>query len=107
VIYVSDNQSWADFARSDGNPTLPGHLGVGKRAPLMAEEWERFRARNPDAKLVLIDVQPFGSTQVNDRADVLNVGGFADSVFGLVSLFAKGELGKAHWVGAIEKVALS
>jgi len=107
VVYVSDNQSWADFASSDGRPGLAAPAGVGKRAPLMAEEWERFRARNPDAKLVLIDVQPYGSTQVEERADVLNVGGFADSVFDLVSLFVKGELAADYWVGAIESVSLS
>ena len=73
----------------------------------MAEEWERFRARNPQAKLVLIDLQPYASTQVAERADVLNVGGFSDSVFELISLFAKGELGSDHFVGAIESVTLS
>jgi 60 kDa SS-A/Ro ribonucleoprotein len=107
VIYVSDNQSWADFARSDGQPTLAGRYGVGTRAPLMAEEWDRFRARNPNAKLVLIDVQPYGSTQVNERADVLNVGGFADSVFDVISLFVKGELCADHWVGAIKSVSIA
>ena len=94
VVYVSDNQSWADF-------------GVAGRATRMAEEWERFRKRNANAKLVLIDVQPYGSTQVSERADVLNVGGFSDAVFDVVSLFAKGELGAEHWLGEIEKVALA
>jgi 60 kDa SS-A/Ro ribonucleoprotein len=72
----------------------------------MAEEWETFRARNSNAKLVLIDVQPYGTTQVSDRADVLNVGGFSDAVFDLVSLFSKGELAGAHFVRAIENVTL-
>jgi 60 kDa SS-A/Ro ribonucleoprotein len=73
----------------------------------MAEEWERFRARNPRAKLVLIDLQPYGSTQIAERSDVLNVGGFSDAVFEIVSLFAKGELGSGHFVGAIESMKLS
>lgn len=99
VVYVSDNQSWADFARKGATPFT--------RGTIMAEEWERFRARNPRAKLVLIDLQPYASTQVAERADVLNVGGFSDSVFEIVSLFAKGELGSDHFVGAIESVQLS
>ncbi|MFZ5890924.1 MAG: TROVE domain-containing protein [Myxococcota bacterium] len=94
VIYISDNQSWVDF---NGNA----------RSTAMAEEWERFRRVNPTAKLVLIDVQPYGSTQVSERADVLNVGGFSDSVFEVVSLFAKGELTAEHWVGEVEKVTLA
>jgi 60 kDa SS-A/Ro ribonucleoprotein len=96
---VSDNQSWADFARKGA--------GAHTRGTVMAEEWERFRARNPQAKLVLIDLQPYGSTQVAEREDVLNVGGFSDAVFEVVSLFAKGELGSSHFVGAIEGVKLS
>jgi 60 kDa SS-A/Ro ribonucleoprotein len=99
VVYVSDNQSWADFARKGA--------AAHTRGTIMAEAWERFRARNPRAKLVLIDLQPYGSTQVAERDDVLNVGGFSDAVFEIVSLFAKGELGSSHFVGAIESVKLS
>jgi 60 kDa SS-A/Ro ribonucleoprotein len=95
VLYVSDNQSWADFALKGKTPAT--------RGTLMAEEWERFRARNTKAKLVLIDLQPYASTQVAERDDVLNVGGFSDAVFDVVSLFAKGELASDHFVGAIKK----
>ena len=31
--------------------------------------------------LVCLDVQPSGSTQVAERRDVLNIGGFSDTVF--------------------------
>ncbi|MFO0663705.1 MAG: TROVE domain-containing protein [Polyangiaceae bacterium] len=100
VIYVSDNMSWRDFSEAPGKG--PSFL----RATVMAEEWERFRERNPRAKLVLIDVQPYGSTQMAERADVLNVGGFSDAVFDTVSLFAKGELTSEHWVSVIQNVSL-
>lgn len=108
VIFVSDNMSWVDFARpGDAKKGLASFLGIGSRATVMAEEWDRFRVRNPDAKLVLIDIQPYGSTQMHERTDVLNVGGFSDSVFEVVSLFAKGELGADHWLGAINGVSLA
>ena len=110
VIYVSDNMSWADFAKvSDVKQGLISRLGlgVGTRPTVMAEEWDRFRSRNPSAKLVLIDIQPYGSTQMHERTDVLNVGGFSDSVFDVIALFAKGELGAEHWVGAIKSVSLA
>jgi 60 kDa SS-A/Ro ribonucleoprotein len=108
VIFVSDNQSWADFGRpGDAKKGLASFLGLGSRATVMAEEWDRFRRRNHNAKLVLIDIQPYGSTQMHERADVLNVGGFSDSVFEVVSLFAKGELGADHWLGAINGVSLA
>jgi 60 kDa SS-A/Ro ribonucleoprotein len=98
VLYVSDNQAWADFALAGKAPAT--------RGTFMAEEWERFRARNPNAKLVLIDLQPYASTQVAERDDVLNVGGFSDAVFELIALFAKGELGADHFVGAIQNEKL-
>jgi 60 kDa SS-A/Ro ribonucleoprotein len=98
VVYVSNNMSWADFGAVKS--------GYGTRGMVMAEEWSRFRARNPGAKLVLIDIQPNGSTQVTERPEVLNVGGFSDAVFNIVSLFAKGELGADHWVGEIGRITL-
>jgi 60 kDa SS-A/Ro ribonucleoprotein len=92
VIYLSDNQSWMDSGRARGTATM--------------QAWETFRARNPGARLVCIDLQPYGTTQAKERADVLNVGGFSDQVFTLVSAFAKGELSEDHWVAAINAVSL-
>ncbi len=89
VVFVSDNQSWSDFrlsARHDPN---------GTRGTVMAEEWQRLRGRNPKAKLILIDVQPSSTTQVLGgavRDDVLNVGGFSDAVFEVISAFTRGDL---------------
>ena len=70
------------------------------------EQWNVFKRRNPGARLVLLDLQPYPTTQVVDREDVLNVGGFSDQVFELVADFAAGRLGAGHWVGAIEAVTL-
>lgn len=89
VIFVSDNQSWVDQGR-------------GRGTELMAE-WAKFRQRNPRARLVCLDVQPYATTQASERADVLNIGGFSDHVFELVSLFATGKLDADHWVSRIEK----
>ena len=68
--------------------------------------WEVFKQRNPNAKLVCIDIQPYGSTQAQERADVLNIGGFSDEVFKLLATYAAGTLGADHWVGVIDEVAL-
>jgi 60 kDa SS-A/Ro ribonucleoprotein len=92
VIFVSDNESWVDARGGRGTATL--------------QEWERFRERNPAARLVCIDIQPYGTTQAKEREDVLNVGGFSDAVFEVVSAFAQGELTADHWVGRIEAVEL-
>jgi len=91
VVIVSDNQSWADAA----------HRGTATM-----QEWNAFRARNPLARLVLIDLQPYQTTQVLERDDILNVGGFSDHVFDIVSEFAAGRLHGDHWVEQIESVIL-
>ena len=93
VILVSDNESWVDAQRHGATQTL--------------REWETLKQRNPQARLVCIDIQPTATTQAEERHDVLNVGGFSDAVFTLVANFAAGQLGAAHWVGEIEKVSLA
>jgi 60 kDa SS-A/Ro ribonucleoprotein len=93
VVMVSDNMSWVD-----GN-------GGGRSTATMAE-WETFRRRNPKARLVCLDIQPGSSTQAQEREDILNVGGFSDSVFEILATFAKGELNPDHWVGVIESLAV-
>jgi 60 kDa SS-A/Ro ribonucleoprotein len=92
VVVVSDNESWVDACGAGGTPTL--------------QEWSRFRARNPQARLVLIDLQPSATTQAVEREDILNVGGFSDEVFETVAAFASGGLRGDHWVNAIEAIAL-
>ncbi len=67
-------------------------------------EWAIFQGRNPNARLVCIDIQPYVTTQAAERADILNVGGFSDQVFTLLARFAEGNLSGDHWVGEIEKV---
>ena len=93
VIYVSDNESWMD------------KRGVGRGTETMAE-WTDFKARNPRAKLVCIDIQPNAHTQAADREDILNVGGFSDAVFDVIAAFASGKSGAEHWVRVIEDVNL-
>jgi 60 kDa SS-A/Ro ribonucleoprotein len=92
VVIVSDNESWVDASGARGTATL--------------REWNAFRARNPRARLVLIDIQPYLTTQAVEREDILNIGGFSDHVFEVVADFAAGRLNGNHWVGRIESVAL-
>jgi 60 kDa SS-A/Ro ribonucleoprotein len=44
--------------------------------------------------------------QAIEREDILNVGGFSDRVFDVISEFARGEVKADHWIGLIESVAL-
>ncbi|MBC8737006.1 TROVE domain-containing protein [Paraburkholderia sp. UCT31] len=94
VIYVSDNESWAESGR------------CGQTATPTMGEWREYKRRNPKAKLVCIDITPNTTTQAKESTDVLNIGGFSDNVFKVIAQFAKGQLGGEHWVAEIEKVEL-
>ena len=93
VIYVSDNESWVDS---------PRYGAFGGNATATMKEWSRFRNRNPKARMVCIDIQPYPTVQAKEREDILNIGGFSDQVFDLIAEFANGNLNADHWVGVIE-----
>jgi 60 kDa SS-A/Ro ribonucleoprotein len=88
VVIVSDNQSWVDATRGGATATM--------------REWEKLKRRNPAARLVCVDVQPYGTTQASGRADILNVGGFSDAVFVTIARFVSGET--RDWVQLIKQV---
>ena len=93
VVYVSDNESWVDAQR-------------GTRGTAMLEEWNLFRQRNPKARLICIDLVPNLTVQAPDRTDILNIGGFSDTVFDLIGSFASGDYGAQFWISEIEKQPL-
>lgn len=86
VVIVSDNESWVDPSRRGATATMA--------------EWNKLKARNPGAKLICIDIQPYGSTQAKDRADIMNVGGFTDAVFDAMARFASGQ--SRDWVEIVK-----
>jgi len=91
VIFVSDYESW---------------VAGGGRGTATMREWNAFKQRNPNARLACIDVQPYRTVQTVESEDILNVGGFSDQVFEVISEFARGKLDADHWMGVIESVAL-
>ncbi len=81
VIFVSDNESWYNAQRYSWG----GATG-------MVQEWANLKARNPKAKLVCIDITPNTTTQIpNLPKEVLNIGGFSDSVFEVVANFVNND----------------
>ncbi|MHC5307452.1 RNA-binding protein [Bartonella sp. LJL80] len=93
VFFISDNQSWVD-ANQFGRPTE------------MMLQWRRIKKRNPQAKMVCLDIQPYTDTPALNGDDVLNIGGFSDAVFDLVNEFATRKEGKVNWMEMIEKTEL-
>jgi 60 kDa SS-A/Ro ribonucleoprotein len=88
VVIVSDNESWVDATRYGATETM--------------REWKVLKQRAPHAKLVCIDLQPYGTSQAKECKDILNVGGFSDAVFETVARFASGE-GARDWVAEVNE----
>ncbi|MCA9553824.1 MAG: RNA-binding protein [Myxococcales bacterium] len=92
VVFVSDNESWVDMTSGRGTATL--------------QQWTQLKRRNPDAKLVNIDIQPYRTTQTAGAEDILNVGGFSDAVFDVVADFASARNDADRWGNTIREIEL-
>ncbi len=97
VIYVSDNESWIDSNRRSY---------YGNHATETMQQWKVFKQRNPQAKMICIDIQPYGTTQAAEQSDIINVGGFSDHVFQLIADVAGGCFSQNHWVNEILKMRI-
>ncbi len=97
VVYVSDNESWVDS---------PYHGRFGGSATETMRQWEEFRQRSPRAKMVSIDLQPYGTVQAKERDDIANVGGFSDQVFRMIADVAHGGTTAGYWLRQVEAVEL-
>lgn len=104
VVLVSDNESWVYQGR-------PYFYGANGSTGVMTE-WQQFvqnqvRLHGGDfagPKLICIDLQPNQTTQAPERSDILNVGGFSDAVFEVMSAFLTCDAGR--FVTEIEGIEL-
>jgi len=93
VIYISDNESWAGQSNE--------YRGTG-----MMSNWEQIKKRCPNAKMVCIDLVPNTYSQAKEREDILNVGGFSDTVWDIVCHFNAYGNDAKHWVEQIDSIPL-
>ncbi|MBU6237789.1 MAG: TROVE domain-containing protein [Planctomycetes bacterium] len=97
VVLVSDNESWVGC----------GHGG----ATGVMTAWTDFVARErklsdskTDPKLVCIDLQPYQTVQAYERSDIMNIGGFSDAVFNVISAFLEDD--NRRFVAEVEAMEL-
>lgn len=104
VVLVSDNESWVYQGRARA-------YGAGQHTGVMTE-WKKF-VQNQVAlqggnitgpKLICIDIQPSVTTQAPERSDILNIGGFSDAVFKVISAFIESDSNR--FVTEVEAIGL-
>lgn len=92
IIYISDNESNVNTNNYRCTSTMAA--------------WNKFKARNPSAKLVTIDIQPSSTTQTFSNKDILNLGGFNDSIFDVIYKFLECKNDRDLWINEIESIEL-
>ena len=80
VVLVSDNESWVGTGRH-------GSTGVMTAWEAFVANQRKLVGKEASPKLVNIDLQPYQTVQAFERADIMNIGGFSDSVFNVISAF--------------------
>lgn len=99
LVCLSDYESWFDR-----DPNVYRHYYSDPTK--MMKEWLIFKKRNPNAKLVCLDITPSGTAQVKEREDILQIGGFSDKVWGVIERFLSYGWSNDHWIKEIESVIL-
>jgi 60 kDa SS-A/Ro ribonucleoprotein len=80
IVLVSDNESWVGTGRH-------GSTGVMTAWESFVANQRKLADKEANPKLVCIDLQPYQTVQACERADIMNIGGFSDSVFNVISAF--------------------
>jgi 60 kDa SS-A/Ro ribonucleoprotein len=80
IVLVSDNESWVGTGRH-------GSTGVMTAWEAFVSNQRKLAGKEANPKLVCIDLQPYQTVQAYERADIMNIGGFSDSVFNVISAF--------------------
>lgn len=87
IVIISDNESWKTGAKDS------------------MQSWRAIQKKNPNAKLINIDISPSHSVQTKDEQNVINIGGFSDAVFNVMANYLNGSI--TQWVDLIKKINIS
>ena len=104
---VTSNRAFRGGKSSSSSTTVPATgRASGQRSTWTMKAYEDFKKKNPRARMVCLDIQPYATVQAPPRADILHVGGFSDQVFRVVRSFAAVGNDPDHWSKIIERTAL-
>ncbi|RPI90690.1 MAG: TROVE domain-containing protein [Planctomycetaceae bacterium] len=103
AVIVSDNESWVYQGRAFVHGAA-GSTGVMTEWQEFVRNQVRLQGEISGPKLICIDLQPNQTTQAPERSDILNVGGFSDAVFEVISAFLAGD--ESRFVAEVEATVL-
>jgi 60 kDa SS-A/Ro ribonucleoprotein len=88
IVLVSDNESWVGTGRHGSTGVMTAWKAfVANQRKLATQLLPTALAAVSSPKLINIDLQPYQTVQACEQADILNIGGFSDSVFNVISAF--------------------
>jgi 60 kDa SS-A/Ro ribonucleoprotein len=97
AIIVSDNESWLGTGRYGSTATMTAW------GSFLATQ-RKLAGKDARPKLINIDLQPYQTTQTLESPDIINIGGFSDSVFNVVSAFLSDN--KNRFVSEVEAMEI-
>jgi len=86
VVLVSDNESWVGTGRDGSTGVMTAWEAFVTNQRKLAVSGKALAA-GMSPKLVCIVLQPYQTVQACERADIMNIGGFSDAVFNVISGF--------------------
>ena len=87
IVLVSDNESWVGTGRHGSTGVMTAWEAFVANQRRLNEPQSASSRLDSCPKLVNIDLQPYQTVQACERADIMNIGGFSDSVFNVISAF--------------------
>lgn len=93
VYLISDNESWIDRSHTQYRTNTFAF-------------WNELKKFNPEAKMVCHNIADGLTTQVPSRKDILNIGGWTDTVFELIDIFYNSKTPES-WVEMIQAINLN
>lgn len=97
AILVSDNESWVGSGRYGSTDVITAWNDF-------VSNQRKLAGPKASPKLVCIDLQANTTTQAAERNDIMNIGGFSDAVFNVVSTFLANN--NQRFVAEVEAIEL-
>ena len=104
IVLVSDNESWVGTGRHGSTGVMTAWEAFVVNQRRLNEPQSASSRLDSSPKLVNIDLQPYQTVQACERADIMNIGGFSDSVFNVISAFLENDA--SRFVREVECVEL-